>query len=94
MGATYHVAYPVIVRSTFGMIGSYPAIVIRAFVAMMWTAIFCVQAGAFLQNCIEVIWPSFKKFPNHLSEGAGIDCRSFCAARTVHDGGDSNCTFA
>lgn len=29
MGATYHVAYPVIVRSTFGMIGSYPAIVIR-----------------------------------------------------------------
>lgn len=29
MGATYHVSYPVIVRSSFGMIGSYPAIVIR-----------------------------------------------------------------
>src|SRR6516164_1560230 len=55
MGATYHIPYPVIVRSSFGMLGSYPAICIRAFVAMMWTAILCVQAGAFLQNCIEAI---------------------------------------
>ena len=38
----------------------------------MWTAILCVQAGGFLQNCIEAIWPSFKIFPNHLSPDAGI----------------------
>ncbi|KAL9612068.1 MAG: hypothetical protein Q9167_003328 [Letrouitia subvulpina] len=31
-----------------------------------------VQAGAFLQCCIEAIWPSFKRFPNHLSPDAGI----------------------
>ncbi|KAF8253674.1 hypothetical protein K440DRAFT_651967 [Wilcoxina mikolae CBS 423.85] len=73
MGARYHVAYPVIVRASFGMYGSYPAICIRAFVAMMWTAILCVQAGGFLQNCITAIWPSFKNFPNHLSPNAGID---------------------
>ncbi|KAI5799062.1 permease for cytosine/purines, uracil, thiamine, allantoin-domain-containing protein [Geopyxis carbonaria] len=73
MGARYHVAYPVIVRSSFGMVGSYGAIVIRAFVALMWTAILCVQAGGFLQNCIEAIWPSFKTFPNKLPPGAGID---------------------
>ena len=72
MGAQYSIAFPVIVRSIFGMYGSYFAICIRAFVAAMWTAILCVQAGAFLQNCIEAIWPSFKHFPNHLPANAGI----------------------
>ncbi|KAI9765126.1 MAG: hypothetical protein M1840_007833 [Geoglossum simile] len=72
MGATYNIPYPVIVRSIFGMYGSYPMICIRAFVAMMWTAILCVQAGDFLGCCIEAIWPSFKNFPNHLPEGANI----------------------
>jgi len=41
---------------------------------MMWTAILCVQAGGFLQNCITAIWPSFANFPNHLSPSAAIDC--------------------
>ncbi|KAF2672665.1 hypothetical protein BT63DRAFT_396391 [Microthyrium microscopicum] len=73
MGATYKVPFPVIVRSIFGMYGSFPAICIRAFVAMMWTAILCVQAGNYLQRMIEAIWPSFIHFPNHLPANAGID---------------------
>jgi NCS1 family nucleobase:cation symporter-1 len=72
MGATYHVPFPVIVRSMFGMYGSFPAICIRAFVALMWTAILCVQAGEYLQRCIEAIWPSFIHFPNHLPDNTGI----------------------
>lgn len=44
-----------------------------SFVALMWTAILCVQAGNYLQRCIEAIWPSFINFPNHLSPNAGID---------------------
>jgi hypothetical protein len=42
-----------------------------------WTAILCVQAGAFLQNCLQAIWPSFRNFPNHLPESAGITCKKF-----------------
>jgi NCS1 nucleoside transporter family len=72
MGATYAVPFPVITRSIFGMYGSFPIICIRAFVAMMWTAILTVQAGEFLQRMIEAIWPSFITFPNHLPENAGI----------------------
>lgn len=72
MGATYSIPFPVIVRSIFGMYGSLPAICIRAFVALMWTAILTVQAGAFLQRMIEAIWPSFIDFPNHLPESANI----------------------
>lgn len=41
-------------------------------VAAMWTAILCVQAGDFLNNCLTAIWPSFANFPNHLPESAGI----------------------
>ncbi|KAF2743378.1 hypothetical protein M011DRAFT_451186 [Sporormia fimetaria CBS 119925] len=73
MGATYNVPFPVIIRSIFGMYGSFPAICIRAFVALMWTAILTVQAGNFLQRCIEAIWPSFIHFPNHLPQSAGIE---------------------
>jgi NCS1 family nucleobase:cation symporter-1 len=72
MGATYHVPFPVIVRSMFGMYGSFPAICIRAFVALMWTAILTVQAGNFLQRCLEAIWPSFINFPNKLPASAGV----------------------
>jgi hypothetical protein len=91
MGATYNVPFPVIIRSIFGMYGSFPAICIRgkcvsssstslangnvAFVALMWTAILTVQAGNFLQRCLEAIWPSFINFPNHLPADAGIDCK-------------------
>ena len=46
-----------------------------AFVAAMWTAILCVQAGDFLQNCLTAIWPSFANFPNHLPESANITCK-------------------
>lgn len=60
----------------FGMYGAFPAICIRAFVALMWTAILTVQAGDFLRNCIEAIWPSFKTFPNHLPASAEIDSGS------------------
>ena len=72
IGATYHIPFPVFVRSVFGMYGSYAAICVRAFVAAMWTAILCVQAGDFLNNCITAIWPSFANFPNHLPESANI----------------------
>ncbi|KAL6706559.1 hypothetical protein ACN47E_005315 [Coniothyrium glycines] len=72
MGAAYAVSFPVIVRSVFGMYGSLVAVCIRAFVALMWTAILTVQAGNFLQRCIEAIWPSFINFTNHLPESANV----------------------
>ncbi|KAJ2895360.1 hypothetical protein MKZ38_006631 [Zalerion maritima] len=72
MGATYSIPFPVIIRSIFGMYGSLPMICIRAFVALMWTAILTVQAGAFLQRCLEAIWPSFINFPNKLPESANV----------------------
>ena len=37
MGAQYSISFPVLVRSIFGMYGSYFAISVRAFVAAMWT---------------------------------------------------------
>jgi nucleobase:cation symporter-1, NCS1 family len=39
---------------------------------MMWTAILTVQAGSFLRNALEAIWPSLITFPNHLPASANI----------------------
>ena len=72
MGAIYAVPFPVVTRSIFGMYGSFPIICIRAFVALMWTAILTVQAGEFLQRALEAIWPSFIDFPDHLPKSGGI----------------------
>jgi nucleobase:cation symporter-1, NCS1 family len=83
MGATYAIPFPVIVRSIFGMYGSFPAICIRAFVALMWTAILTVQAGAFLQRCLEAIWPSFINFPNHLPASANVTCKPILCPLSV-----------
>jgi nucleobase:cation symporter-1, NCS1 family len=84
MGATYAIPFPVIVRSVFGMYGSYLTIVLRAFVAAMWTAILCLQAGDFLGNCITAIWPSFERFPNHLPESAGITSGGLLTCESHH----------
>lgn len=35
MGALYHIPFPVIMRSMFGMIGSYPAICIRGMLSSL-----------------------------------------------------------
>src|SRR5690242_18641802 len=48
---------------------------VSAFVALMWTAILTVQAGNFLQRCLEAIWPSFINFPNHIPLSAGVTCK-------------------
>lgn len=94
MGATYAVPFPVIVRSVFGMYGSFPAICIRAFVAAMWCAILTVQASNFLQRCIEAIWPSFITFTNHLPESAGIDCKSYSLLGSHQILNDDSCWAA
>ncbi|KZO89551.1 hypothetical protein CALVIDRAFT_603570 [Calocera viscosa TUFC12733] len=70
--AIYRVPYAVILRSSFGVWGCIPAIIVRAFVAMMWTAITVVQGGGYLQNAITAIWPSYNRFPNHLPESANV----------------------
>lgn len=42
MGAQYHVAYPVIIRASFGMYGSYPAIIIRGMYLVSPTSMQCL----------------------------------------------------
>ena len=40
-GATYHVGYPIVARSVFGMYGSYYVVVARAVMACVYYAIKC-----------------------------------------------------
>ncbi|KAM0753513.1 hypothetical protein T439DRAFT_345959 [Meredithblackwellia eburnea MCA 4105] len=71
IAATYHVPFPVIARTSFGMWGCIPMIFIRSTVALMWTAISIVQAGGFLQNMVVAIWPRFANW-NHLPKSSNL----------------------
>ena len=70
IGALYHVPFPVVARVSFGMWGCIPAILVRTFVALMWTAITTVQGGGYLENMVTAIWPSYANFPNALPDSA------------------------
>jgi len=72
IAAIYHVPFPVLARTCFGMYGAIPAICIRSTVAMLWTAITIVQGGAYLENSVTACFPSYATFPNALPDSANI----------------------
>jgi NCS1 family nucleobase:cation symporter-1 len=71
--AQYHIGYPVIARSIFGMYGSFFFIFFRATVACIWYGINTFYGGNLLSTCLFCMFGhSWKNFPNHLPESASI----------------------
>ena len=60
VGAKYGLNFPVIIRSSFGMYGSYMAVVIRGVICVIWYGIQAFLGGSAVQVCLEAIWPSFQ----------------------------------
>ncbi|KAF5639361.1 NCS1 nucleoside transporter [Fusarium sp. NRRL 52700] len=79
-GARYHVGYPVLARSVFGMYGQFFFVWIRAVVATIW---FGVQSyfGSQLLNVLLrcVFGESWWNMTNHLPASAGITSRDLLA---------------
>lgn len=57
IGATYHLAFPVISRSSFGIIGSYWPVFNRAGMACIWYGVQAWLGGECVQLMIRAIWP-------------------------------------
>lgn len=76
IGAKYGIGFPMMMRYTGGAApyfsGSLILVAIRAMCAAIWAGTQTYQGGQCVQSMIEAIWPSFKKFPNHLPESAEI----------------------
>ncbi|CAK7230256.1 hypothetical protein SBRCBS47491_007525 [Sporothrix bragantina] len=79
-GARYHIGYPVLARSVFGMYGHLFFVWIRAVVAIIWFGVqsyFGSQLFSVMLRCI--FGDSWWNMANHLPESAGITSRDLLA---------------
>ena len=79
-GARYHIGYPVLARSVFGMYGHFFYVWVRAVVAIIWFGVqtyFGSQLFSVVLRCI--FGDSWWHLPNHLPESAGITSRDLLA---------------
>ncbi|KAL1737146.1 permease for cytosine/purines, uracil, thiamine, allantoin-domain-containing protein [Schizophyllum commune] len=72
VGATYGINFPVFARASFGIRGTTLAVLCRAVSAIVWFGTQSYQGGQCVAVMISAIWPSFKRFPNHLPESAHV----------------------
>ncbi|GAA5994946.1 uncharacterized protein JCM10292_004445 [Rhodotorula paludigena] len=77
IGASTHCSFPVLIRASMGMWGSYPAILVRCILSLLWLAIQTYLAGSMTAQLIGAIWPSYLRLPNHFPEDLGITSAQF-----------------
>ncbi|TBU54026.1 permease for cytosine/purines, uracil, thiamine, allantoin-domain-containing protein [Dichomitus squalens] len=53
--ANYHVGYPVVLRTSFGMYGHYWPVIARGACAMLWVSVLNFQGGAFVSTMLRCI---------------------------------------
>jgi len=76
IGATYHISFPVIARSSFGIWGSLWPVFNRAAMACIWYGVQAWIGGECVTLMISAIWPSFVNIPNTM-EGSGTTTYKF-----------------
>ncbi|KAK4125861.1 hypothetical protein N657DRAFT_281034 [Parathielavia appendiculata] len=73
IGATYHIGFPVVSRSSFGIWGSLWPVFNRAAMACVWYGVQAYIGGHCVYLMIRAIWLSWDRdtIPNTFSEGSG-----------------------
>ncbi|KAG7445403.1 allantoin permease [Guyanagaster necrorhizus] len=71
----WYIGFPVLVRTSFGISGSFFAIVVRSMLGIVWFGIQCTFGGYFVSICLRCIWPSWYTIENHIPESIGITSR-------------------
>ncbi|WWC60687.1 uncharacterized protein I303_103263 [Kwoniella dejecticola CBS 10117] len=61
--ARYHIGFPVFARTSYGMWGSYVAIMMRAIVCIIWNGTNSYYGGRCLTVAFTAIFPSYAKIP-------------------------------
>ncbi|OOQ90953.1 permease C29B12.14c [Penicillium brasilianum] len=77
IGAVYHISFPVTVRASFGIWGSFWPVINRVVMAIIWYGVQSYIGGECVTLMIEAIWPSYKNLHNGLSASAGVDTKNF-----------------
>lgn len=76
IGAVYHMAFPVISRASFGIVGSYWPVLNRAGMACIWYGVQAWLGGECVQLMIRAIWPQAINIPNGMP-GSGTTTFGF-----------------
>ncbi|KAK5148892.1 hypothetical protein LTR04_000373, partial [Oleoguttula sp. CCFEE 6159] len=77
IGATYHISFPVVSRSSFGIWGSLWPVLNRAAMACIWYGVQAWIGGTCVYLMIRSIWNSWDNIPNSLPESSGTNTRDF-----------------
>jgi len=78
VGATYHIGFPVIARSSFGIWGSLWPVFNRAAMACVWYGVQAWIGGNCVRLMIASIWRSFDRLPNTIPN-SGTNTENFVA---------------
>ncbi|GES59234.1 uracil permease [Aspergillus terreus] len=77
IGAVYHISFPVVCRSTFGIWGSFWPVFNRAAMAVIWYGVQGFIGGQCVTLMIRAIWPSYNNIPNSIPASSGVTTRDF-----------------
>ncbi|KAF2863383.1 putative allantoin permease [Piedraia hortae CBS 480.64] len=71
--SVYHVGYPIVGRSVFGMYGSYYFVGVRALLAVIWYGVQLYTGSALLANMLRAVFGHhYTGIPNHIPASIGI----------------------
>ncbi|KAH6683137.1 permease for cytosine/purines, uracil, thiamine, allantoin-domain-containing protein [Halenospora varia] len=76
IGATYHISFPVVSRSSFGIWGALWPVFNRAAMACIWYGVQAWIGGNCVKLMISAIWPSFHNLHNGIPS-SGTSTRDF-----------------
>ncbi|CAF1214159.1 unnamed protein product [Adineta ricciae] len=77
IGATYHISFPVVSRSSFGLFGSLWPVLNRSFMACVWYGVQAWLGGQCIVLMIRSIYPSYEALPNTFSISSGTNTKDF-----------------
>lgn len=78
IGSVYHIAFPVISRSSFGIVGSYWPVFNRAGMACIWYGVQSWLGGQCVQLMIRSIWPQAVRMKNGIPSSGTTTFEFLC----------------
>ncbi|TFL02698.1 permease [Pterulicium gracile] len=70
-GAVYHITFPVVARTSFGLYGSLWCTFNRGVMACIWYGVQASIGGSCMLVMLRAMWPSVNNIPNQLPASAG-----------------------
>ncbi|OJA08368.1 hypothetical protein AZE42_01007 [Rhizopogon vesiculosus] len=76
-GAMFHVTFPIVNRTSFGMFGSLWCVFNRAAMACIWYGVQASIGGTCVLVMLRAMWPSINNLPNSMPVSSGTNTRDF-----------------